>query len=129
MKVFLLLFGVASFFLFAKPVLADSNVCNKTCQVNEECGKGYRCYVGICRATSCPSSPNCECIVATPTPQPKAVENLRVESTPQPKATPIASPSSEIKNSPKTGASVPSLLFTSATLAVCGLIMKGIAQS
>lgn len=125
MRKFLLLFGILALtplWLLAKPVQADSGVCNKSCQVNEDCGKGYRCYVGICRAVSCPSSPNCECVVAiTPSP------TIKPQVTTQPKATPIASASSQIKKTPKTGISVPTLLFASVALAFSGLILKGMS--
>lgn len=131
MNKLLLLFGITAFLLSARSVSADSGVCNKTCQVNEDCGQGYRCYVGICRALSCPSSPNCECIGVTPTPQaiPKIVEELRVTPTPLPKATPIASPSSQIKKAPKTGVSLPAVWLVAGLMGLTGLWLKGLAQN
>lgn len=108
MQKLLLLFGIILFFSIAAPVSASNAVCNKTCQVNEDCGQNYRCFVGICRAVACASSPDCNCIVATPTPKVSntGIENLRVAATPKPKATPMASPTSVVKKAPRTGSSL-----------------------
>lgn len=125
MKKFLLLFGIVMSLIVVRPVSADVGICNKTCQVNEECGQGYRCYVGVCRATACPSSQTCGC-APTPAPTP-ATQVLKATPTPLPKATPVASPSGTVKSAPKTGGSLPEMMMIATSLICVGLLMRGVA--
>lgn len=113
--------------MFAGSVSADSIVCNKTCQVNEECGKGYRCYVGVCRAQACPSSSTCGCNTPTPTPIPSPT--VTPVPTAQPKSTPVATTSGKIKETPKTGLSVSGFASLAFALSFTGLILKGIGEN
>lgn len=128
MRKFLILFGIIFCFVASTHlVYADTNVCNKGCQVNEECGQGYRCYVGVCRALACPSSQTCGCAPVTPAPTVQAQTQSKVTVTPVPKVTPVASASAKLKKSPKTGGSVPQVFVFAVTLAVLGLLLRGMA--
>ncbi|MEP7166858.1 MAG: hypothetical protein ABI758_02690 [Candidatus Woesebacteria bacterium] len=99
-----LLFSVA-------PVYAQTNMCNQKCEVDGDCSSGYRCYVGVCRLNSCPSSSTCSCAAGTTSPTPAST--IRPTTTPKPTVspspkvspspTPIASLSAKLKHSPKTG--------------------------
>src|SRR5260221_13749518 len=128
MKKFLLLFGIViSSLVFVQSVSADSGICNKQCQVNEECGQGYRCYVGICRALACPSSQTCGCApVTTPVPTPKVATSIL--ATPFPKATPMASVSAKIKKAPKTGGSYVGIFVMAIALSICGLCLRSYSE-
>ena len=90
------IFFVSLFLLAPKAWAAD--VCNKTCQVNEDCGQGYKCFVGVCRLSACASSTNCVCSDSQPTPTPIATPVVDKVA----KATPVASVV-PVANNPKTG--------------------------
>ncbi len=91
------------------PVFAQANMCNQKCDVDSDCGSGYRCYVGVCRLNSCPAASTCVCTsgsaTATPVSTPKASTTPTASPTAKPTAspTPIATTSATLKHTPKTG--------------------------
>lgn len=128
MRKFLILFGLLiSVLAFARPVFAQTSICNKACQVNEECGQGYRCYVGVCRALACPSSQTCGCVLPTPTPLSQTTTSIKATPSVIPKATAVATVSAGLKKTPKTGGSVPQLFIIGMSLALIGLVLRGMA--
>lgn len=89
-------------------------MCNTRCQVNEDCPQDYRCYVGVCRNSVCPSSTTCTCSAtaspgafATPVSTPKATvtPSPRATTTPRPTISPAptASASGTVDQLPNTG--------------------------
>lgn len=87
---------------------AENNQCNQKCDVDTDCGSGYRCYVGVCRLDLCPASSSCSCAsIATATPvataRPSASPAATLKPTTIPK--PAASIAAKLKTSPKTGVS------------------------
>lgn len=106
LSILFLLLGSSLF--FARPVDAATNICNASCQVNEDCGQGYRCYVGVCRNEQCPSSPACGCTSATAVPTATPKQTVTVTTTPTPTATAsakikVATVSAKLQKTPTTG--------------------------
>lgn len=128
-------------------------VCNQRCDVDQDCGQGYRCYVGVCRLQSCPASNTCACAgraTATPTPVPTAPLITRPTAvptqtatptpavTPKPTLTPTPTPSptpkptatvlpssssATLKQSPKTGFGALELLTVAIFLFIVGNVL------
>ncbi len=132
----IVLLSFVIFTVSATSALAQTNMCNQRCDVDTDCGSGYRCYVGVCRLDLCPASSSCSCAgavsatpvstpkatakpTATPTPTPTPKPTLAPKPTTTPKST--ASPAATLKRSPKTGVS-PLLLLVS----VVGLYFLGV---
>ena len=142
-----------SFVLFGVSTVFAQGVCNQRCDVDQDCGQGYRCYVGVCRLQSCPASNTCACAgkpTATPTPVPTAPLITRPTAvptqtptptptaTPKPTATPTPTPSptpkptatvlpstssAALKQSPKTGFGALELLVVSFFLFIIGNVL------
>lgn len=107
---------VAIFLCVPTSIVLAAGSCNSTCQVDEDCQRGYSCYVGICRNTQCASSPSCLCTVSpiqssAPASTPNVVQSSEPEQ--------IASPEAIPRHTPKTGFSIVGLL--SIALSMFGL--------
>lgn len=142
-----------TFVFFSYSAAFAQGVCNQRCDVDQDCGQGYRCYVGVCRLQSCPASNTCACTgrpTATPTPIPTAPLITRPTAvptqtpsptptaTPKPTATPTQTPtptpkptatvlpstsSAALKQSPKTGFGALELLLVSFLLFIVGNLL------
>ncbi len=127
---YIIAFFVASFFFFSNGSLVHAQgVCNAKCDVNEDCAKGFRCYVGVCRTVSCPASPTCSCSGSQVTPVPTTTSTPRpATATPTPSPTPTLTPSptmkatvsANLKRTPKTGFETWMLMGASLLLFVGG---------
>lgn len=113
---------------------AQTNMCNQRCDLDADCGSGYRCYVGVCRLDLCPAASSCTCASAvstTPTATPKAsnvpTATVKPTSTPRPTATPktIATKSATLTQTPKTGASSWVMAGIAISLFLAGTIIAG----
>ncbi len=125
------LLSVCSFAVFSTPTYAATNMCNQRCDVDTDCGSGYRCYVGVCRLDICPASSSCSCgsaVSATPTSTPKPVTPTATPKptlAPKPTVTPkvTASGSGNLTHSPKTGVSTWTMAFAALALFAVGSIV------
>lgn len=94
---------------------AQIDRCSVRCEVDGDCGSGYRCFVGVCRLEACPAVANCQCsAVATSTVTTK-------KSTPQPVKKTIATHSASLEKSPRTGANEWILAFFALFLLLVGV--------
>lgn len=126
MKSLLILLTLPAFLLIVKPAMAAGDTCNAKCDVNEDCGKGYKCYVGVCRAIACASSTTCSCsVTATPVASATPIAQVIVSAAPVSKATP-ATTSATVKKAPKTGVSAPVLLLSALMMAAVGFKLQSL---
>ncbi|PWU24102.1 hypothetical protein C5B42_00630 [Candidatus Cerribacteria bacterium 'Amazon FNV 2010 28 9'] len=128
-----LLISIFSLFslVFAAPVFAADITCNNRCQVDQDCGAGYGCFVGVCRAVACPSSTTCGCAPAattTPVVTPLPIIQI-IQPTSTPKATIIATASARVQKTPTTGFDGMSVVELALGSGVMGLVAKYVAES
>lgn len=120
--------------LVAPAALAQAPICNMQCQVDQDCGTGYGCYVGVCRARNCVSDNRCSCYnAANVTPTPKATPRTTATPSATPlvivKSTPVATISARLHKTPTTGFSLVDFAKLSVVIALAGASFKYVASS